>query len=158
MHPISLPDGRRVGPRLIVETKDEHDWEPTGKEFGRFLREDVSLLGPESFVPRGAPGKVKFSMLRQAHFEVATNLFGSEDFDRLFVVHAIDPTVLADFAPTFAASRIYWLTLPELVRDLREWYRAHPRPAGLRHSLVGDLWHLLVGYCGLDFITVGKQK
>src|SRR5207253_9150399 len=28
-------------PRLIVETKDEHDWEPLGKEFGAALRADV---------------------------------------------------------------------------------------------------------------------
>jgi len=32
MHPrlntLTLPDGSNLGPRLIVETKDEHDWEP----------------------------------------------------------------------------------------------------------------------------------
>jgi hypothetical protein len=38
LHPqqqtIQLPSGQLVGPRLIIETKDEHDWEPTGREFG----------------------------------------------------------------------------------------------------------------------------
>jgi hypothetical protein len=31
---FTLPDGRPVGPRLLVETKDEHDFDPKGKEFG----------------------------------------------------------------------------------------------------------------------------
>ena len=27
---VHLPDGSTIGPRLIVETNDEHDWEPLG--------------------------------------------------------------------------------------------------------------------------------
>jgi len=34
LHPFALPNGRCVGPRVIVETKDEHDFDPKGKEFG----------------------------------------------------------------------------------------------------------------------------
>ena len=147
--PLPLPGGSAVGPRLIVEAKDEHDWEPTGREFGALLRADIAKADGGAFVPKGTTN-VKFSMLRQEHFERATELFGTADFDRLFVVHAIDPVALADLAPVLRAGRIHWLTLPAVVADLLAWHRVHPRPAALRHTLVGDLIHLLVGFCGLD--------
>ena len=86
---FALPNGRQVGPRLIVETKDEHDWDPQGKEFGKLLISDVTRLNAEGYIPAGTKN-VKFSMLRQQHFEKAAHLFGLHDFDRLFVVHAID--------------------------------------------------------------------
>jgi hypothetical protein len=153
LHPlgntISLPNGQSVGPRLIVETKDEHDWEPSGREFGALLRADVEKMGSLPYVPRGAKG-VKFSMLREEHYEQATALFGTDDFDRLFVVHAVAPEVLADLAPELARCRIHWLTIPDLVRDLVMWYRDHKRPAALRTTLVGDLFHLLFGFCRVD--------
>jgi hypothetical protein len=146
---IELPSGVPIGPRIIIETKDEHDWEPTGREFGRFLTTDVERMGEERFLARGAKG-VKFSMLRQEHFERATALFRTDDFDRLFVVHAIDPLTLAGLRSMLAERRIFWLTVPELLQDLVAWYRDHRRPAALRNTLVGDLFHLLVGFCKLD--------
>jgi hypothetical protein len=155
-HSIELPSGVSIGPRIIVETKDEHDWEPTGREFGRFLSADVEHMGEGRFLPRGAKG-VKFSMLRQEHFDRAMALFGTEDFDRLFVVHAIDSVVLADLGPALAERRIYWLTVPEVVRDLMKWYGDHRRPAALRNTLVGDLFHLLVGFCKLDLPVATVQ-
>ena len=148
-HGIELPSGVLIGPRIIVETKDEHDWEPTGREFGRFLSADMEQMGEERFLPHGAKG-VKFSMLRQEHFDRAIALFGTDDFDRLFVVHAMDSVVLADLGQTLADRRIYWITVPEVVQDLVKWYRDHRRPAALRNTLVGDLFHLLVGFCKLD--------
>lgn len=90
-------------------------------------------------------------MLREEHYQKATEIFGSANFDRLFVVHALDSGIRAQLAPFLASKhRIHWLTIPEVVRDLFEWYQAHPRPAALRQSLVGDLFHLLVGYCQLS--------
>ena len=148
-HVIALPTGGTVSPRLIIETKDEHDWEPSGREFGALLRSDVEKMGDWPFVPRGGK-QVKFSMLREEHYERAITLFGNDDFDRLFVVHAIAPDVLADLGPHLAQRRIYWLTVPEIVRDLLIWYRGHERPTALRNTLVGDLFHLLVGFCGLE--------
>ena len=147
--PIHLPSGAAVGPRLIVEAKDEHDWEPTGREFGTLLRTDVAKMGEAPYIARGTKG-VKFSMLREEHFERSAALFGTEDFDRLFVVHAVAPEVLADLGPVLARRRIHWATIPDVVGDLLGWYRAHPRPAALRTTLVGDLLHLLVGFCGLN--------
>ena len=67
LEPLRLPDGSRVGPRLIIETKDEHDWEPTGREFAACLRADTLKLGDSRFIPRGAKG-VKFTMLREEHY------------------------------------------------------------------------------------------
>lgn len=145
---ISLPDGTAVGPRLIVEAKDEHDWEPTGREFGNLLRADVAKMGEGRAIPRGERG-VKFTMLRQEHFEKATAFFGSDDFDRLFVLHAIDAGIRQELAPALSERRIHLATIREVVRDLLDWYAAHPRPSGLRQTLVGDLLHLLVGFCGL---------
>jgi hypothetical protein len=153
MHPrgqqITLPGGVQIGPRLIVETKDEHDFDPTGREFGKYLRSDAEKLGIHPFIPL-ATKDVKFTMLREQHFLRATELFGTEDFDRLFVVHAVDPVVVSTLAPELLPRRIHWLTMPELVADLLAWYRQHSRPSGLRNTLTGDIWHLLVGYCGLD--------
>ena len=150
------PSGAPLGPRIIVETKDEHDWEPTGREFGRLLSADVQQMGDGRFLPRGTKG-VKFSMLRQEHFERATTLFGTDDFDRLFVVHAMDSAVLAEVGPTLAERRIHWLTVPEVVDDLVTWYRDHRRPAALRNTLVGDLFHLFVGFCKLDLPVAAVQ-
>lgn len=155
LRPFPVPTGELVGPRLIVETKDEHDWEPSGREFGTFLRADVAMMGDKPFIPVAAKG-VKFSMLRQQHYEKATALFGTEEFDRLFVVHALDPQVRAELAPMLAERwRIHLVTIREVVGDLLPWYRSHKRPAGLRHTLVGDLLHLLVGFCNLDIAPPG---
>ena len=134
--------------RLIVESKDEHDFDPRGRDFGRWLQSDFAAMAGNRYVPTGNTGQIKFSMLRQSHFEVARTLFGTEDFDRLFVVHAIDAGMLTAARAMLATHRIHWLTANEVVHDLTRWYRQHPRPSGLRHSLIGDLWHLLVGFCG----------
>lgn len=146
MSQFSLPDGTQVGPRLIVETKDEHDWEPKGKEFGLLLQKDIELIGNGCFAPSGT--KCKFSMLRQEHFEKAADFFGADDFDRLFVVHAIDVEVLNANKAFLAERRIYFLDIREIVNELLDWYSEYERPAGLRHTLVGDIWHLLIGFCG----------
>jgi hypothetical protein len=146
---IPLPSGDRVGPRVIVETKDEHDWEPLGREFAKLLMGDISLLGENRFVAAKTKG-VKFTMLRQEHFELATKLFGTEDFDRLFIVHALDPSLRPQITERMRSIRVYWLTARELVHDLENWYRTHPRASGLRNSLVGDLLHLLWGFCELS--------
>jgi hypothetical protein len=146
---IELPGSRTVGPRLIIETKDEHDFDPSGREFGKYLLSDASQLGNGKYVPIGSPGKIKFSMLRQAHFDVACQMFGTDDFDRIFVVHAVDPSVLQRLEPMMTCRRVHWLTIRDIVLDLQTWYRGHPRPAGLRYSFVGDMWHLLFGYCGV---------
>jgi len=146
MQKIELPNGVYVGPRLIVETKDEHDWEPTGKEFGKLLDSDISKMVGNPCIPKKTP--CKFSMLREEHYEVACDFFGCDDFDRLFVLHAIDSEVLTRHSEFLTSCRIYVLTIPELVTDVCQWYTSHPRRAGLRHTLTGDIWHLLVGFCG----------
>jgi hypothetical protein len=143
---FSLPTGASVGPRLIVETKDEHDYDKSGREFGKMLRADTVMMGKEAFVSDEA-GKPKFTMLRKQHFDKATSIFGSTDFDRLFVIHAVDPQVQADLGPLLAAKRIYLIGIREVVKDLQAWYSTHSSRATLRHTLVGDLIHLLWGYC-----------
>ena len=145
---VELPNGARIGPRLIVETKDEHDWEPMGREFAKLLLSDIALMSDGRFIPAKTKG-VKFTMLKEEHFAVASKLFGTDDFDRLFVVHALDNDVRRQVDDSLAERRIYWLTARELVADLERWYRAHPRATALRNTLVGDLVHLLFGYCGM---------
>jgi hypothetical protein len=145
--PLQLPNGSSIGPRLIVETKDEHDWEATGKEFGKLLRADMQKMKGQPFIPEYEKG-TKFTMLREQHYRRATELFGTDVFDRLFVVHAIDRTVLDEHAVAFKAARIHWLTIRELMSDLYTWYGRHPRATELRNELVGDVFHLLVGFCG----------
>ena len=89
-------------------------------------------------------------MLRQEHFEVATKLFGTDDFDRIVVVHALDPSLRPQITERMRCIRVYWVTARELVRDLEKWCRSHQRATGLRNSLVGDLLPLLWGFCELS--------
>ncbi|WP_435018569.1 hypothetical protein TA3x_000548 [Tundrisphaera sp. TA3] len=144
-----LPTGEFVGPRLIVEAKDEHDFDPSGRDFGKRLREDLAALGDGTFIPAASAHKARFSMLKQQHFEVARDLFTTEDFDRVFVVHALDDGIRREVAAALMQKRIYWVTVRELLRDLQSWYDQHKRPAGLRMTLVGDVFHLLFGYCNV---------
>jgi hypothetical protein len=147
---VGLPDGAGtlVGPRLIVETKDEHDFDPLGKAFGASLCGDVAKMQGGRWVPAGTPN-VKFSMLRQQHYEAAEVFFGGDDFDRLFVVHALDSATRQETQALFAKRRVYWVSIKEVVADLLAWYPTVERKAALRHTLPGDLFHLLVGYCNL---------
>jgi hypothetical protein len=152
--PWTLPNGNTIR-RVIVETKDEHDFDPHGRDFGKRLHADTEAMGDDMYIPVG--GKARFSMLRQQHFERATEFFRTSDFDRLFVLHALDPQVRSALAPQLAATqRVHLLTVREVVADLQQWYEHYASPATLRHSLVGDLWHLLVGYCGLKTPTPGQ--
>ncbi len=147
LHPWTLPDGTPVL-RAIVETKDEHDFDPHGRDFGKRLLEDVAALGKDPYIARGE--KARFSMLRQEHYETATAIFGTTAFHRIFVVHALDEQVRQQVCPSLAQEkRILWFTVQDVVTDLIAWYEALDSRAGLRHTLMGDLWHLLVGYCGL---------
>lgn len=146
MQKIELPNGVSVGPRLIVETKDEHDWEPTGREFGKLLDSDIAKMVGNPFIPKKTA--CKFSMLREEHYGAACDFFSSDDFDRLFVLHAIDSEVLTRHSKLLSSCRIHILTIPELVTDVCQWYASHPRRSGLRHTMMGDIWHLLVGFCG----------
>lgn len=154
MHPggksVTLPDGTVIGPRVIVESKDEHDFDPKGTVFAKMLRNDAQFLNENGFVPMMPKVPVKFTMLKEAHYAKATELFGTADFDRLFIVHAMDPTLIEPAKPYLAGHRITWLTIPEIVRDLEQWYKLFPQPAGLKHSPIGDLLHLLFGYCGVS--------
>lgn len=148
---FTLPSATSVGPRVIVESKDEHDWDASGKDFGKRLLHDMGHFSDAGYIPSDAGARnISFTMLRQQHFEVAKSTFGTDDFDRLFVVHALDSDIHATLLPTFQCHRISWITLPELLDDLRQWYAKHDRPAGLRNTLTGDLFHLLFGYCKLS--------
>jgi hypothetical protein len=149
---FELPNGMAVGPCVIVETKDEHDWDPSGRGFWARLRADWELMRDGVAIPSRTKG-VKFTMLREEHFVKATTIFGNSDFDRIFVMHALDETIGRELAPRLVDHRIYLTTTREVVSDLVAWYRTHPRPSGLRHSPTGDLFHLLVGFCGLGLPT-----
>jgi len=134
---------------MIVESKDEHDWEATGREFADLALKDLARIPTGALaIPSGAKG-VKFTMLRQEHFEVAERLFGAKDFDRLFIVHALEKSQRSAIEQASRPFRVHWMDASELVEDIEAWYRAHPRPAGLRNTLVGDILHLLIGFCGL---------
>jgi len=146
LQPITVCQTMTFGPRLIVETKDEHDSEPTGREYGAYLRGDIAKMGEGRFIPRGNRA-MKFAMLQEEQFEAACQRFGTDDFDRVFVVHAMDRRVLEEYRRFLLARRIHFLGAREMVADLQQHYTEYDQRAGLRHSLVGDLWHLLVGFC-----------
>ena len=147
LSPFSLPNGVSIGPRAIGEVKAEHDWDLSGREFGQALRKDVELMGNGGSIPAGTRG-VKFVMLREEHFERARSYFGTDDFDRLFIVHALDPQVRPELSSWLSERRVFWVTLPELLEDVYEWYQAHERRAALRRTLTGDLLHILFGLGG----------
>jgi hypothetical protein len=147
---ITLPTGESVGPRLIVESKDEHDFDPKGREYGKRLMRDLEALGDGPYVLSNHPTKVHFTMLKQQHFEVAAKIFGTNDFDRVFVTHALAEDVRQQVTCSMREKRIFWVTVHELLHDLMQWYKRHDRPAALRFTLTGDLIHLLFGYCGFE--------
>jgi hypothetical protein len=130
-----------------VETKDVHDYDPSGNFLGKKLLEDIAALGDNLFFPLDHSETVFFTMLKGQHYGIARTLFACDDFDRLFVVNALDENVRRDVTEKLRSKRIYWLTVHEVLRDLQTWYRQHERPAGLRHTLFGDIFHLLFGYC-----------
>ena len=149
MGSMQLPDGTALSPRIAVETKDEHDGVPP-RDFAKLLLRDLDLLNGKGVVERDTSG-VKFTMLKEEHFETIKDFFGSVDFDRLLVVHAFDFGDRKQEAIDRARQhRIYWLTLPELARDLFQWYEGADRRKriAMRNVITGDLFHLLVGYCG----------
>ncbi len=146
MKQFQLPNGTMVGSRIIVETKDEHDWEPKGKEFGQLLQADIAKMDNGLFVPKGT--SCKFSMLREEHYDKAVEFFDNKDFDRLFVLHAMNPAVIEQNIELLKANRIHFLNISEVVEDLYKWYKKdEKRPAGLRNTMTGDIWHLLFGFC-----------
>lgn len=144
---IDLPGGVQIGPRILVETKDEHDWDGSGKDFAvkfqcdRRKLQDVS----EPYIPARAKG-VCFSMLRQEHYDQAKKIFGTSDFDRLFVVHNVDSSQFEGLAEFYEQRRVFWITASQLLCDLRTWYAEQKSPSALRNTLMGDLFHLLFGY------------
>jgi hypothetical protein len=148
--PSGAPWGTPLIPpvvRALVETKDEHDYDPSGAEFSRLIATDAAAMGGGHYARKGA--SIKFSMLRQEHFEAGAEIFGTEDFARIFVVHNLNPAVCGAALEAMRAHRIYWVTARDLVNDLATWYPDCSNKPALRHSLAGDLLHLLVGYCGL---------
>lgn len=145
---IALPNGTTIGPPLAVETKDEHDG-VSARDFGKMLVADTERMGPSGVIVRGAKG-IKFTMLKEEHFDVAREFFETEDFDRLFIVHGLDTEVRETICRGLAEQhRIHWLTIPEMVQDLYCWYENASRAEriAMRNVLTGDLFHLLVGYC-----------
>ncbi len=142
---FTLPSGIQVGPRIIIETKDEHDWDASGKKFGNSLLSDIENLKDGPYIPADVKG-IHFVMLRQQHYEVAHSLFRSDDFDRLFVVHAIDAESLKKCEQHLQRHHIHWLTLTSLIDDLQKWYKQHPRRTSLRNSITGDMFHLIFGF------------
>jgi hypothetical protein len=147
MEKIELPGNIKLGPYLIVETKDEHDWEPKGKEFAKLFVSDIDKMEGSLYVPEKT--QCKFTMLRQEHYAKANEFFGNNTFDRLFVLHAIDKNIFTfEIEQSLNANQIYIITISEIVEDLYKWYKTHKRCSGLRNSMTGDMWHLLVGFCG----------
>ncbi len=46
-----LPDGTAIV-RAIIETKDEHDFDPADHDFAKRVRADVAALGDGRFIPK----------------------------------------------------------------------------------------------------------
>lgn len=144
LQPWNLPDGTPIT-RAIVETKDEHDFDKHGTDFGKRLKYDHSVLGSDQYTPKGE--KVNFSMLRAEHYEEAKELFGTDEFDRIFVVHALNQNVRDELCPGLKDKRIHFLTIKEVIKDIQFWYVNFEKKSTLRNTLVGDMWYLLFGYC-----------
>jgi len=144
---LPQPVGQSVGPRLVVEIKDEHDFDPDGTNFADRLRDDFEHMDWDwGYIPANTPG-VNFKMLLKNHFAVAQQFFGSDDFDRVFVVHNLnrDRDGLQDMLAALERKRIFFVTAQEIWQDWLEWYHhaddaAH---AALRATLMGDTLRLL---------------
>lgn len=131
--------------RAIVETKDEHDFDKYGTNFGNRLVYDHSILKDNLYTPAGM--RVNFSMLRAEHYEEAKKIFGTDEFDRIFVVHALNENVKKNLCLKLKQKRIHFLTIKDVIKDIQSWYVNFEKKSTLRNIIVGDLWHLLFGYC-----------
>jgi hypothetical protein len=146
---LRLPNGVEIGPRVAVEAKDEHDG-VSARDFAKLLIADLGKLNSNGVVERHTSG-IKFTMLKEEHFEVSRAFFGTDDFDRLVVGHAFDFGEQGESAVELGRHhRINWLTIPEVVLDFYQWYEKADKPVkvSLRNMLTGDIFHLLVGFCG----------
>jgi hypothetical protein len=154
-HRLLLPSGAEIGPRLIVEAKDHHDYDASGRAFADLFEKDLQLMAGRQSIAAGTKD-VFFTMLRDEHFEATRRLFGTDNFDRLFVVHAFEGARSEATSAGLAASRVFLLDTNSLIADLLQWYETSERKSGLRNSLIGDVWHLLVGFCRLRPEQVGR--
>jgi len=94
---------------------------------------------------------VKFTMLKEEHFEVRKAFLGTDDFDRLVVGHSFDFRGQSECIIKLGRRhRVYWLTISEVALDLYRLYEDADRAAklSLRNMLTGGAFHLLVGFCG----------
>jgi hypothetical protein len=77
---VAPSGGLAVGARLLVETKDEHNWKLSGRELSSLLRADAEKMSEGAVIPRGKG--IEFTMLRQGHFDRAIRIFANHDFER----------------------------------------------------------------------------
>src|SRR4051794_10621647 len=80
---LRLPSGVEIGPRIAVEAKDEHDG-VSARDFAKLLLADLGRLNENGVVEKHT-SVVKFTMLKEEHFEVSKTFFGTDDFDRVVV-------------------------------------------------------------------------
>ena len=144
--------------RAIIEVKDEHDYDPYGNDFSKSIIYDTTnILEPNNFLPEGI--KIRFNMLRKEHFEVAKNIFGTDDFQKILIVHKLNTTGehtrngekfkenINNCLNTLKEHNIFFIEFNSILNDLYKWYRP---TSSLRNTFIGDSWHLLVGYYKMD--------
>lgn len=128
----------------IVETKDERDFDPRGTDFAKRLMNDFSVLEHGVIDEKRS---CNFSMLKQQHHEVATELFNGEEFAKIFIFHTLKQSEALD--PIIARLRdlnIHFITSAEMLGDIQEFLNSNKRTASIRNSLVGDILDMLITY------------
>lgn len=126
----------------IIESKDERDFDPKGNDFLKRLNYDISILGSEYIE---GTQKCNFSMLKEQHHKKATEIFGGEDFVKLFIFHNIKITDDA-LIGSLARKKIFVIKSGEMLGDILNCLKTGYQGASVRNSLVGDILDMLIRY------------
>ncbi|MDR2725721.1 MAG: hypothetical protein LBC90_06610 [Candidatus Adiutrix sp.] len=128
----------------IVETKDERDYDKLGTKFAERLQKDYRLLQGNRMI--SAETSCCFSMLKEQHHKQAEEIFGGNDFSKIFIFHSLNKTGLEDILAELCAKSIHVVTSSEILSDIQIYFKNHRHSAGIRNSLVGDILDMLITY------------
>lgn len=126
----------------IIETKDERDFDPNGKDFIKRLNYDFSIM-KNNFIDEDS--KCNFSMLKKQHHDKAEEIFHGVDFVKIFIFHNIYITN-NEIIDRLIEKDIYIIKSDEMLNDIINFMNTKYQGSGIRNSLIGDIFDMLIRY------------
>jgi len=130
----------------IVETKDERNYDKNGVDFSKRVAHDYDNNLDENYIIPKHAKNVNFSMLREQHNSKAMEIFGGCSFVKIFIFHNLCKTGIETKLDDLKGKGIYFVTSREIIEDIFNNFSKYRKNAGIRNSLVGDIFDLLIDY------------